>query len=80
MDFYAQLPPWLDHLIRGLMICGYLCFSAVILTRMGRNPYWALLSVVPVPFLVPLAVWVLAYMTWKEPKPFKSRKKDAASA
>lgn len=59
------MPEWLHYLVRGLMLCATLCFFAVTLTRMGRNPYWALLAVLPIPFLIPAALWLLAYMPWK---------------
>lgn len=63
-DFIINLPEWGQYLIRGIILCTMLCFSAVVLGRAGRNPYWALLTIVPLPFLLPLLVWGFAFVTW----------------
>lgn len=71
------LPQWGNLLIGGIMICLMMCFFAVILARMGRNPYWAVIVVLPVfvriPFVIPLMFWVMAYISWSKPT-FKKRK------
>lgn len=75
MISWADLPEWVSYLIRGLSLTFLLCFSAVILSRAGRNPYWALLTIVP--FAIPLAVWVLAYVRWPEALSYKKKSKSA---
>jgi hypothetical protein len=71
-DFIVNMPEWGQYLIRGIILCLMLCFSAVILGRAGRNPYWALLTIVPLPFFLPVLVWVFAFAAWP--------KRDAAAA
>jgi hypothetical protein len=73
MISWAELPEWLSYLIKGLMLSLLLVFSAVIATRAGRNPYWALITLVP--YVLPIALWVLAYTKWTKPAPMKRRKK-----
>lgn len=59
---FLALPEWLDYLLRGIFIFTLMSFCAVILTRMGRNPYWALLAIVPFSLIVGL--WVTAFQHW----------------
>lgn len=59
---WGDLPIWLQYLVQGLLMFTLLCFSAVILARAGRNPYWALLSLVP--FVLIPALWIIAYTRW----------------
>lgn len=64
IELWNQMPTWLDFLIRGIVILLTLIFYSVTLSRMGRNPYWALLGLLPL--IVPVAVWFLAYARWPQ--------------
>lgn len=59
-----MMPEWAHYLIRGIAMCALMCFSAVILSRAGRSPYWAAAAIVPVPYLLPVLVWVFAFCRW----------------
>lgn len=61
---WNDVPVWLDYLIRGLILCALLCFSAVILTRAGRSPYWALLMIVPYFYMPLVLIWAFALAAW----------------
>ena len=61
-EWMSWMPEWLDYTLRGLFIFVLMSFSAVILTRMGRNPYWALLTIVP--FSLVVGLWVVALQRW----------------
>lgn len=61
-EWMAGVPEWLDYLLRGIFIFTLMSFCAVILTRMGRNPYWALLAIVP--FSLVIGLWVVALQRW----------------
>jgi hypothetical protein len=74
IGLWSQLPQWADYLIRGLMMSAMLCVFAVAVSRTGRSPYWALLALLPVPFLLPVLVWIAAFMPWTPPV-FKKRRK-----
>ncbi|HCS22478.1 MAG TPA: hypothetical protein PLW48_09030 [Alphaproteobacteria bacterium] len=69
---FPSIPEWLSYLVAGLTIFAMLCAGAVIAARAGRNPYWALLIIVP--FLAPVMVWAFAYARWPsmEQKPAAS--------
>jgi hypothetical protein len=57
-----NIPEWLDYLLRGIFIFLLMSCSAVILTRTGRNPYWALLAIVP--FTLIIGLWFMAFSRW----------------
>lgn len=59
---WDMVPFWLQYLIQGLGLFTVMTFSAIVITRMGRNPYWALLSVVP--FVPVIGIWLLALTRW----------------
>lgn len=56
------MPEWAAYLVRGLVLCALMVFSAIILGRAGRNPYWAVLVVIPYGLLVGL--WIFAFCGW----------------
>lgn len=58
------MPVWVDHLARGMLLCGMMVFSAIVLARAGRTPYWALLTVVPYGFI--LGLWLFAFVVWSK--------------
>jgi hypothetical protein len=61
---FADLPEWARYLIQGIAICAQMVFCAIIVTRAGRSPYWALLSVVPLFYVFLIAVWAFAFCHW----------------
>lgn len=61
---WGDLPVWAQYLTQGLLLSVLLCFSAVVLARAGRSPYWALLALVPFAFVVGL--WFIAYSKWPQ--------------
>lgn len=62
---YLGLPQWGEYLLQGILIFIMLSSAAVVLTRTGRNPYFAFLMIIP--FVQIAAVWYLAFSTWSEP-------------
>lgn len=64
MDVWYALPQWVQYLVYGISLCLLMCFSAVVLARAGRNPYWAVLTVLPVPFLFPVLIWIFSAIRW----------------
>lgn len=79
-DYIIAMPDWAQYLIRGIVLCVMLCFSAVILGRAGRNPYWALLTIIPMPFLLPLLIWVFAFAGWPKTDSAAQKPKGKMSA
>lgn len=65
MIHYLGLPQWGEYLLEGILIFVGIASAAVVLTRTGRNPYFAFLLMVP--FVQIAAVWYLAFSTWPEP-------------
>lgn len=64
LSYWDALPVWADYLLRGLFLCGLLCFSSVVLGRAGRSPYWALLMIVPYFYLPLILIWAFAFIRW----------------
>lgn len=60
--FFADMPEWLDYLIRGIFIFILMCATCVVASRAGRSPYWSLLAIVPYTLVV--LVWVFACTRW----------------
>ena len=58
----AGVPDWIAHLIVGIFIFCLVSCSGIILTRTGRNPYYALLLLIPVVQVI--AIWMFAYSMW----------------
>ena len=71
MNYLAALPSWGMFLVYGIIIFINIAAGAVILTRMGRSPYWAFLLLLPLPYAYALiaAIWYLAFSPW--PKALK---------
>jgi hypothetical protein len=63
-DFLAGLPVWASYLVRGIAVCALLCCSAVVLSRAGRNPYWALLMIVPYFYVPVILICAFAFARW----------------
>lgn len=61
-DLWMQLPLWAQYLVQGLGLFTVMSLSAVIVSRAGRNPYWALLAIVP--FFPVVGIWLLAVTRW----------------
>lgn len=59
---WGDFPIWAQYLVQGLLLFTLLSFSAVIVARAGRNPYWALLVLVP--FVLIPGLWIIAYTKW----------------
>ncbi|MBI3442030.1 MAG: hypothetical protein HY052_09580 [Proteobacteria bacterium] len=57
---------WEQYLLQGILIFATLATSAVVLGRAGRNPYFALLMIVP--YVQIIALWVFAFSTWPRRK------------
>lgn len=55
---YLNLPQWAEYLFRGLQAFVTIAASAVILSRVKRSPYFALLMA-PIPYVPIIAVWAL---------------------
>jgi hypothetical protein len=60
---YLGLPQWGQYLLIGILLFILISSSAVVLTRAGRNPYFAFLIIVPVYGQV-AAIWYLAFSAW----------------
>lgn len=61
---HATWPEWLRYLLLGFFMAAQLMTAAIVVGRTGRTPYWALLSVVPVFYVLVVGIWGLAYCRW----------------
>jgi hypothetical protein len=59
---WADLPQWTQFLVMGLLIFSWMSLTAVILSRAGKSPYWALISIIP--YFVVVAIWFFAFTKW----------------
>ena len=59
---WSDLPEWARFLIMGLLLFSLMSMSAVILSRAGKNPYWALFMVIP--YFCIVAIWFFAFTKW----------------
>lgn len=57
-------PQWQAYLLRGMIMAVQLVAAAIVLGRTGRTPYWSLVTLIPVYYLVVIGVWALAYCHW----------------
>lgn len=57
-----DLSPQVELLIQGLCLFAQLAFAAMILSKAGRSPYFAVLAIIPYVFIV--AIWVFAFTRW----------------
>ena len=62
---YLGLPQWGEYLLEGILIFIGIASAAVVLTRMGRSPYFAFLLLIP--YVPIIAVWYLAFSVWPAP-------------
>ena len=63
-SLWASVPVWGQYLLQGICLCAVLVFGAIVAGRTGRSPYWALLLIVPLPFLSVILVWAFAHTRW----------------
>lgn len=59
---WGNLPEWAQFLTMGLLLFSLMALSAVILSRAGKSPYWALLTIIP--YLCIVAIWFFAFTKW----------------
>lgn len=59
---WDALPEWIQYVTRGLLIFSLMSCSAVILSRAGRSPYWAVFTIVP--YVIIAAIWLFAFTKW----------------
>jgi hypothetical protein len=59
---WDAVPQWAQYLAQGLLLFALMASSAVVLSRAGKNPYWALFTVIP--YVVVAIVWVFAWSRW----------------
>lgn len=57
-----MLPEWLRFLLAGLTMFAFMACSAVVLTRAGRSPYWAVFVVIP--YFAIVMIWLFAFCRW----------------
>ena len=62
MNYVAALPDWERYLIFGILVFITISSCAVVLTRMGRSPYWAFVMLFP--YLPIIPIWYLAFSAW----------------
>lgn len=61
---FTFLPLWLEYLIAGILVFITLACGGVVLSRAGRNPFWAL--VLPLPYVQVLALWAFSFCKWPQ--------------
>lgn len=64
VDVISAWPEWVQYLVQGLGLGFTLVFSAIIASRAGRSPYWALVMIIPYFYIPSIAVWALALCRW----------------
>lgn len=62
MIHYLHWPEWAQYLFEGVLAFIELSCAAVVLTRAGKNPYWAFILLVP--YVQVAAVAYLGFATW----------------
>ncbi|MCE9507402.1 MAG: hypothetical protein K8R48_03670 [Alphaproteobacteria bacterium] len=63
---YLGLPLWGQYLLQGILLFISIACAAVVLTRAGRSPYFALL--IAVPYVQIIALWLFAFSVWPKRK------------
>jgi hypothetical protein len=63
---FLHLPLWANYLIKGILLFAGLASAAVVLTRAGKNPYFAFLAMVPYASII--GIWLLAWQLWRAEK------------
>lgn len=56
------MPVWLMFLSEGLVIFATLAMAAVVASRAGKSPYFALLLMAPLVNVA--AIWLFAFSPW----------------
>lgn len=67
------LPEWANYLARGIFLFTTLAFTAVVLGRAGRSPYFAFLVIIP--YVQIAAVWFFAVCLWPRPDKKQAERK-----
>jgi hypothetical protein len=65
LDFIT-VAPWLSYLFKGVVIALTMAFSAIVASKAGKNPYFALCLFVPA--LNAVLIWMLALGRWPQDK------------
>lgn len=63
-DWYQFIPEWARYVIAGLIMFAQMVFATIIVSRTGRTPYWALLAIVPLFYILLIGTWALAFCRW----------------
>jgi len=66
MSETVSVMQWVPFLVQGLYACLLMCCCAVILSRAGRSPYWALFAINS--YALIMGVFVLALVRWPQEK------------
>jgi hypothetical protein len=56
------MPIWLEYLLKGLAVFAMIALPAVVASRAGKSPYFALLLLVPIVQI--WVVWAFAFTDW----------------
>ncbi len=57
-------PEWQAYLLAGIVMAVQLVAASIIVGRTGRTPYWSLLTLIPIYYVLVIGVWALAYCEW----------------
>lgn len=59
---FADMPLWVEYLIKGILAFALLAFAGVALTKANKSPYLALFLLVP--FVQVAVIWYVAFSKW----------------
>lgn len=65
-------PQWQAYLVAGIVMAVQLVAASIVVGRTGRTPYWSLLTLIPIYYVLVIGVWAFAYCEW----PKADRKKS----
>ena len=52
------------YLLRGIVMAVQLVAASIIIGRSGRTPYWSLLTLIPLYYVLVIGIWAFAYCHW----------------
>ncbi len=55
---------WQAYLLAGIVMAVQLVAASVVVGRTGRTPYWSLLTLVPLYYVLVAGIWAFAYCEW----------------
>lgn len=55
---------WQAYLLMGIIMAVQLIAASIIVGRTGRTPYWSLLTLVPLFYVLVAGIWGFAYCRW----------------